>query len=362
LIRNKFLNFGDKMKKIINLFVFGLTLSVSLLTISCGDSEGSEQVNNNTEPTVYVKTMKLKSESFVDYISLLGVAKAFYHSNLSSEEGGKIKEFVKNKGSFVRKGEVILELENEVLKSNMDANKAQYDMAENNYSRQEQIYKEKVISELQFLNSKYERDAAKANYELIKARYERTFIKAPFTGIVDARFAEIGEMVLPGSPVVSVVSMYKIKLKAGVPENYVNMVKKGDSVKVVFKDLDNSIYNEKVSYVGNTISTDNRTFPIEINIDNRDGKIKPELSAQVFIHKEKFSEAIVIPEETVIKTDLGYVVFVEEDGVARMRVVEIISRSNNRVALRSGVKEGENLITVGFQSLVDKTKIKVVND
>jgi membrane fusion protein (multidrug efflux system) len=169
-------------------------------------------------------------------------------------------------------------------------------------------------------------------------------------------------MVLPGTPVVSVVSMYKIKLEAGVPENYVNMVKKGDSVKVVFKDLDNTVYNEKVSYVGNTISTNNRTFPIEINIDNRDGKIKPELSAQIFIHKEKFNEAIVIPEETITKTDLGYVVFVEEDGVAHMRVVEIISRSNNRIALRSGVKEDENLITVGFQSLVDGTKIKVVNE
>ena len=64
------------MKKIINLLAFGFTLSVLLLSVSCGDSEGSEQVNN-TEPTVYVKTMKLKSESFVDYISLLGVAKAF---------------------------------------------------------------------------------------------------------------------------------------------------------------------------------------------------------------------------------------------------------------------------------------------
>jgi len=350
------------MKKIINLLIIGLTFSALLLTVSCGDSEGSEQTNTNTETNVYVKTVKLKSESFVDYISLLGVAKAYYHSNLSSEEGGKIKEFLKNKGRFVRKGEVILVLENDVLKSNMDAAKAQYDMAENNFSKQEQIYKEKVISELQFLNSKYERDAAKANYELFKTRYERTFIKAPFTGIVDAKYAEIGEMVLPGSPVVSVVSMYKIKIEAGVPENYVNMIKKGDSVKIVFKDLDGAVYMEKVSYVGNTISTDNRTFPIEININNRDGIIKPELSAQIFVHKEKFNDAIVIPEETLTKTDLGYVVFVEEDGVSRMRVVEIISRSNNRIALKSGVKEGENLITVGFQSLVDGTKIKVVNE
>lgn len=350
------------MKKITSLLIFSLTISFLLLTVSCGDSEGSEKKNNNSEPTVYVKTMQLKAKPFADYISLLGVAKAFYHSNLSSEEGGKIKEFLKNKGSFVRKGEVILVLENEVLKSNMDAAKAQYDLAENNFLKQEQIYKENVISEMQFLNFKYQRDAAKANYELFKARYERTFIKAPFTGIVDSRFSEIGEMVLPGAPVVSVVSMYNIKVEAGVPENYINMVKIGDSVKVVFNDLGNATYNERISYVGNTISTNNRTFPIEIKINNKDGKIKPELSAQIYIYKEKFNNALIIPEETLTKTDLGYVVFVEEDGVAKMRVVEIISRSNNTVALSSGVKEGENLITVGFQSLVDGTKIKVVNE
>jgi len=165
------------MKKIWNLFVFSLTLAVLLLTISCSDSEGSKQVNNNIEPTVYVKTLKLKTESFVDYISLLGVAKAFYHSNLSSEEGGKIKEFLKNKGSFVREGEIILELENEVLKSNMDAAKAQYDMAENNFIRQEQIYKEKVISELQFLNSKYERDQQKQIMNLLKPGMKEHLLK-----------------------------------------------------------------------------------------------------------------------------------------------------------------------------------------
>ena len=104
------------------------------------------------------------------------------------------------------------------------------------------------------------------------------------------------------------------------------------------------------------------TFPIEIKLDNRDGKIKPELSAQIYVHKKKYTQAIVIPEETVTKTDLDYVVFVEEDGVAKMRVVEIISRTNNMIALKSGVKEGVQLITVGFQSLVDGTKIKVVNE
>jgi membrane fusion protein (multidrug efflux system) len=211
------------------------------------------------------------------------------------------------------------------------------------------------------LNAKYEREGAKANYELIKARYDRTFIKAPFSGIVDRKFAEMGELVLSGTPIVSIVNMFKIKIEAGVAENYVNMVSKGDSVKVVFRDLGNREYKAVLYYVGKTITTNNRTFPIEIHLNNSDGNIKPELSAQVFIQKEKYHSAIIIPEEVITKTDLGYAVFVEEDGIAKMRIVDIISRSNNKIAVKSGLKEGENLIHVGFQNLVDGTKVKVVN-
>jgi RND family efflux transporter MFP subunit len=336
--------------------------AVTYLNISCNDSEGSEQEKNtNNDPSVFVRTLKLKSEQFTDYISVLGVAKAYQEANLSSDEGGRIKRFVKDKGYYAKEGEIIAELDNAVLRANLDAAKAQYDMAENNFLRQEQIYKENVTSELQYLNAKFERDAAQANYELIKARYERTFIKAPFSGIIDRKFAEMGELVLPGAPIVSLVNMFKIKIEAGVPENYVNSIKRGDSVKVVFKDLQNTDYRAVLSYVGSTITPDNRTFPIEIHINNSGKKIKPELSAQVFIQKEKFSSAFIIPEEVVTKTDLGYAVFIEENGIAKMRIVEIISRSNNRIAISSGLNEGESLIYVGFQNLVDGIKVKVVN-
>ena len=70
------------MKKITNLLFIVLSISILMLTVSCSDSEGSETKSENDEPTVYVKTIKLKSESYADYISLLGVAKAYYHSNL----------------------------------------------------------------------------------------------------------------------------------------------------------------------------------------------------------------------------------------------------------------------------------------
>ena len=356
------MNKKQKFKNLILLIL--ISVSLLFLFLSCGKADGTEKENNSDQKeksSVYVKTVTLKSQPYTDYLELLGVAKAFYQANLSSDEGGKIKEFKKDKGSFVREGDVILVIDNDVLKANMDAAKAQYEKAENNFKRQEELYNQKVTSELQYLNQKYERDAALANFNLIKARYEKTFIKAPFTGVVDKKFAEVGETVLPSAPIVSVVSMYNIKVEAGVPENYVNQVKVGDDVKVVFKDLEGITYNEKISFVGSTISTDNRTFPIEIHIKNSDGKIKPELSSKVYIQRSNYDSAIVIPEEVVTQTDVGPVVFIADGDTARMRKIEVISRYNNQVAVSSGLKAGDKLIRVGFQNLVDGTRITETN-
>ena len=352
------------MKNKIKLIIYSIIVTILFIAIAgCSDSTGSDKDNSeqNEEPSVYVKTKPLQLVSFIDNIYVLGVAKAMYHSNISSDEGGRIEEFIKDKGSFLKKGDVILTMDNEVLKAGLDAAFAQYQRAESTYVRQEIVYNQQVTSELTYLNSKFERDAAKANYELIKARYDRTFVKAPFSGIIDEKFAEIGENVMPGFPIVSLVSMYKIKVVAGVPENYVNKVHKESKVKIVFKDLNNVQYESKVSYVGYTISKDNRTFPIEIILDNRDKKIKPELSAKIFIEEASYENVFVIPEETVTETDLGSVVFVEKDGIAEMRVVEILSRSKNEIAVQKGLSEGENLVIVGFQNLVNGKKVTVIN-
>lgn len=345
------------MKKLIFLTV--LSIIFSFMFIACTDSEASETVKDDNK-YVFVKIMQLKAEEFTEYIPLLGVAKAIISSNISSAEGGRIEKFHREKGSYAAQGDILIEIDNEVLKANLEAAKAQYERAEANFIRQEKIFKENVTSEIQYLNSKYERDAAKANYELIKARYEQTFIKAPFSGIVDYKFAEVGETVLPGAPIISLVKMDQVKIEVGVPENYVNVVKAGNNVKVIFKDLDNSEYDSRITYAGNTISTSNRTFPVEIVINNPDKKIKPELSAQVLIEKFKVNNAIQIPEDVVTKTDFGYVVFVEKNGLAEMRNINIISRTNNIAAISSGLKDGDKLIHVGFQNLVDGEKVKVV--
>ena len=350
-----------KMKNIFYKVVISFTLvTFVFLFYSCSDTGGNEKQKKEPGQFVYVETQKVKLQPFVNYITLIGVAKAYQRANVASDEGGRIKQFVKDKGEYVKEGDVILTIENDVLKANLDATKAQYELAEVNFQKQEKVYSEKVTSELQYLEAKYQRDAAKANYELIKSRYDKTFIKAPFPGIIDMKYIEEGEFAAPGVSIISILNIDRIKVEAGVPENYVDVVNPGDGVKIIFNDLEGETFDEKVSYVGSSINIDNRTFPVEVIINNRNKKIKPELNAVVKIEKERFNKIAIIPEDIVSKTDLGSIVFVEENGVAKMRVVKIESRYENKAAVTEGLKEGENLILVGFQNLVDGEKVKVL--
>jgi len=349
------------MKTLSLKYILAIIMLLGIFIFNACNTKGNDKNNRQDENITFIKTQELKSEPFIEYISVLGVAKAEMMASISSDEGGKIKKFYKEKGSYVQKDEVILEIDNDVLKANLGAAKAQYDKAESNFSRQEKIYNENVSSELQYFNAKYDRDAALANYELIKARYNKTFIKAPFAGYFDSKMYEVGETVLPSMPVITLVKMDRVKIEAGVPENYVNHVRLGNNVKIVFKDLGGIEYNSKLTYVGNAISTTNRTFPVEVILNNYDRKIKPELSAMVYIEKNNFENVVIVPEEVVVKTDLGYVVFIEVNGIAKMKTVEVISRYNSMAAIKSGLSSGDKLITVGYQNLVDGEKVKVVN-
>ncbi|QOJ28883.1 MAG: efflux RND transporter periplasmic adaptor subunit [Ignavibacteriales bacterium] len=349
------------MKQSFKLYLLAFIAVSALLVTGCGDSKANPDEAKSNEKFALVKTARFAYQDYVDNITVLGVVKASKTANISAEEGGKIVRFSKTKGDFVQQGDIIAEIDNMLLKSNMDAAKAQYDLAEVNFVKLEKVYKENASSELSYLQAKYQRDAARAQYELIKARFEKTYVRAPFSGFIENKFSEIGEVVAPGQTLVVLVNSSEVKISVGVPENYVNRIKQGDRVKVRFKDLDNKEYTSRVSFVGRTINTANRTFNVEIELSNQGNLIKPELNAEVFIEQGTFVKTITVPENILLKTDAGYVAFVENNGRAEQRVVELLGRFDNKAAIKSGLTDTDNVIIVGYQSIVPGEKVKVMN-
>ena len=333
-----------------------------IIAIGCS-SDGNEEVDKTQKvekKTVSVEVTELAGEDYTDYISVVGTVKPLHKALLSSSEGGEITSIFKDKGHYVRRGDTILVLDNQILGANLMAAKAQYEMAEIMFEKQEMIFKENINSEIQFLDAKYKKIQLKANYELIKTRYDNTFIVAPFSGIIENKYFELGELVPAGKPIVNLIDISSIKIEAGVPEIYVDDIRVGAKILTNIKAIPDAELVGKITFVGTSVSTENRTFPIEVTLKNKGRRIKPELIAEVLIEHASYQNVIVIPNEVVSRVDKSYEVYVVVDGKARSRHIEFIRRTTNKIAVSTGLKEGEMLVVVGYQNLIDGQAVNVV--
>lgn len=342
------------------LLVYSILFSLIVTLYSCGSEEASEKTEE--EDYTNVEVALLEGKKFIDYITVVGTVKPFNKAELAEESGGIIERYFVEKGDFVNKGDTIVMFDNAVTKANLDAAEAQYKLAEVNFEKQEKVYNDNVISDFEYLTAKYNRDQAKASYEQIKARYDRTFVTAPFAGVVDEKNYEEGELVPPASAVVNLINSSRLKIVAGVPERYAGSVDIGTPVEIYINEVQDEPLEGKISFVGQALSPGNRTFPVEVVVPNKNGLIKPEMVAEVKIQRGVYDNILIIPEEVVTRTDSGYVVYVEEQGKARQRMINIINRKADYVAVNNGIKPNEKLITLGFQNLIDGENVKIVNE
>ena len=303
----------------------------------------------------------IKPAQLIDAIQVAGTVKAYEDVNISPEEGGVVKEWKVQKGQNVRKGDVILVLKDEVIKASYEAAEAQYKMAELTLSKQKEVFDQQGISELQYKNIEYTRDAAKANADLMKARWERTRIYSPIDGIVDNIIPNEGEFAPPGVPITRVVNMSTIKIQTEVPEIYSAAVSVGTQAIITIDALPGHTLKGKVSFVSSTVSSANRTMITEILIPNTIRKIKPDMVAKVKLLRETKLNALLVSDNIIQLVDRNRsIVYVENGGKAEERNLKLGGRQGNMVEVLEGLKPGDRLIVAGYSKLVNGTPVNIV--
>jgi RND family efflux transporter MFP subunit len=238
-------------------------------------------------------------------------------------------------------------------------------MARETWERRKRLYEEdRVGSELMYLEAKYAAEGAAASLKLLEVRLERTVIRAPISGVLDSREIEIGSMVGAGTPVARIVDNNPVKITAGVPERYAADVRAGAKAVVTFDVLQDQEFPGTISYVGAAVNPGNRTFPLELVLRNPGGFIKPEMVANVAVTRKTHENVIVIPQEAVVRTEEGFIVFVVvETGGAFLiesRGVELGAAQENRIMVDSGLQPGDELVVVGQQSVAAQDRVNVV--
>ncbi len=332
-----------------------------LLFVSCKKS-GTEN-NEKTIQPVNVNIEIIKPMQLVDAIHVTGIVKALEDVNISPEEGGVVKEWKVKEGDKVQKGDLILVLKDEVAKASYEAAEAQYKMAELNLEKQKEVFAQKGISELQYRNIEYTRDAAKANAELMKARWERTQIRSPFDGTVDNIIPNEGEFAPSGVPLARVVNTTMLKIQAEVPEMYSGAVPIGTHATITVDAVPGVTLKGSITFLSPTVSSTNRTLLTEILVSNTSRSIKPDMVAKVKLLRKTKSNAILVSENIIQLVDRDRtIVYVEKDGKAEERKLKLGGRQENMVEVIEGLQAGDHLITIGYQKLINGTPVNVVQE
>ena len=188
-----------------------------------------------------------------------------------------------------------------------------------------------------------------------------TKIKAPINGTVDEVRIKVGENVAPGVPVFRIVNTSDLKAAAKISESYITTIQRGNKAVISFPDMDKSI-NANVSFVGRNIDALTRSFPLEVKLPSA-SYLRPNMTAvmKIIFHTEP--NALCVPVNVVQDINGQKIIYVaENDGkklVARKRVVEVDGVFGSQAQIKSGLKSGDKVITVGYQGLNDGELIKI---
>jgi membrane fusion protein, multidrug efflux system len=352
-----------KARKI--LLMAALFLLSAATYIGCGDSGGEtkkEETPADKQKLPIVKVMDVATSSFSENLKVVGIIKPFTTAKISSEEGGLITVLNKEKGSYVRKGEVVARIKKDVEYATYEQSEAQIELAKMNYEKQKALYEDNATTEIQYLTAKWQYEAALRSQDILKTRLKTGFVRSPINGYVNEKYMNRGEMSAPGSPIINVIDISSVKISAGIPERFIEQIKMGQPVKVTVDVLPGVEFSGKINYIAPSLSALNRTLEIEVIIANRDKLLKPEMSANVEITQATTNDAVVLPQDYIM--DFGEnnkYVFVLEGDIAKKRTITIGGREGNNVLITSGLKPGEKLIYEGFQQLADNDKVQVLN-
>ncbi|HEX5667508.1 MAG TPA: efflux RND transporter periplasmic adaptor subunit, partial [Chitinophagaceae bacterium] len=270
--------------------------------------------------------------------------------------GGQVKEIYVKQGDNVKKGQLLLKLDDAVVQQNIKQLETQLAFAKNIFDRQKNLWNDGIGTEVQYLTAKNNVEGLEKQMAVIKEQSSTSRVYAEVSGVVDNVNIRVGEL-FTGSPLagITIVNPSALKATVDVPENYVSRIRKGMPVVVDVPDLGKS-FNTQVSLISETINQNSRSFIAESRLP-ASPLLKPNQLAVVRILDHEAKNAIVVPVETIQADDKGKYVFVlkEENGkrIARKKPVTIGEFYDELIEIKTGIEAGEQLITKGFQGLYE---------
>jgi RND family efflux transporter MFP subunit len=349
---------------------FFITL-LAFLLLSCSDSENqqSEKIIQ-TDKSPNVKVVNPQQRSFTSTLQIIGNALPNKQVNIHAMEGGFLSELKKDIGDKVQKGDILAVLNNPELTRELEINKVTKQVAEANYFR----FK-KVIAKTPELTTLQEFEKVEATYLMANAKYKATTnrdsllsIRAPFSGVITTRNVELGALIQSGinntnaAALFEIMDMEIIRLTIALPETEVDNISKGMQAEISFTELPGEQFSAQVSRMANAIDNRNKTMKVQLDIPNRNGKIKAGMYASVAIQLQSTGDKISLPNEALIAIKSEFFILQVKEGIVKRTLIKKgLSNTQFFEVLSNEINENSKVIVEGKAMVKEGMKVKTVN-
>lgn len=364
--KQKLGSLGEKKAKLEELKKQQITAATEIKTLE-EEIEKLDTSAASQEKSKLIAVTAVGTEDFSHYIDLQGKIDADDISYIAppNGQGGIVTAIYIKQGDYVKKGQLLLKMDDKVLRQQIQISQTQLVLAKDVYQRTKNLWDQNIGSELQLLQAKNNVESLEKSIATINEQIKLFTVYSPVSGIADNVNVRVGEAFVGATqlgPQIRIVNTSTLKAVIEVPENYMNRVRVGSAVIITLPDL-NKTFNSTVKLSSQTINASTRTFTIEAAIPG--GGVRPNSIAAVRIKDYSAPNAIVIPVNIVQTDDKGkYVYVVEKDGKGRSIAVKkpvVVGESyGDKIEIKGGLQSGMQLITEGYQTVYDKQVVSIV--
>ena len=316
---------------------------------------------DTTKKRAMVSVLTVKPREFKHRISLQSIIKTDQNILLQPEIMGAVSSISVREGQNVKKGQILLRIDDGGLKQSIRLQKVQTALAKTIYERQERLWNEKIGSEIEYLQAKTNYESQNSQLAQLNKQLEKAVVRAPFTGKVDDIMVEVGQVVSPGvMPLLRIVSTQKMYVEADVPERYLTTVSKGTPVRVDIPVL-NTSFDALISHRATHVSTENRTFRVTVDIDPNIN-VNPNLLSTLHIFDYINPQALLIPGSVISENASGkeFVFVINKNNQAQKVFIQTGYSENGMVEVIQGLEDGATIISEGARLVKENQPVQII--
>lgn len=307
-----------------------------------------------------VTTYKADTTSFKHYFDVYGNVQSDKTATLVAENPGNVTEILVEEGQEVRKGQVLVRLDDDLYNSNLQELRTSLDLATTLFNKQKRLWEQNVGSEVQYLEAKNRKESLENSVATLEEQKSKARIVAPFAGIVDKIFPKLGEMAGMQMPIARIVNLDQLYITSDVSERYINTLKVGDEVALI---LNNDTLSSKITRVGTFINPINRSFEIRVAVGDDVKGIRPNSLVSMKINDMTMKSAITLPSSIIMQDGRGddYVFVVRKDDKNKDIAVKIQIKTGasyeGKTVVLEGLSAGSLVIDKGARSVRDGDRV-----